>query len=220
MSAGFLLFLMTMVFSGYAIQYYIATLYIGNLPGDKFVNGMIFGVSEILSVLISGILMSNFSDMTVFNIIFIESLVAYFIYIFFGDVGNICYLGIVLLVQALGGWQNLYFLIAELRVPPENLGSVNMVAINMALALGIFTPYLVILPGVIPLVVSCIVSVICWCSCFCLPAPGSNLPKTTADKEGKKTIDRTVANVNESIGNAFLSLMAPVSHYTLHQFSF
>ena len=89
---------MTLLFSGYAIQYYIATLYIGKLPGDKFVNGMIFGISEIVSVLASGVLMGLFTDITVFNIIFIESIVAYIIYIFFGDQGNLCYLGLILLV--------------------------------------------------------------------------------------------------------------------------
>ena len=89
---------MTLLFSGYAIQYYIATLYIGKLPGDKFVNGMIFGISEIISVLLCGILMKLFTDITVFNIIFIESILAYFIYIFLGEMGNFCYIGLILLV--------------------------------------------------------------------------------------------------------------------------
>ena len=95
-----------------------------------------------------------------------------------------------------------------------------MVAINTALSIGVVTPYLVILPGSIPLVISAVVSVICWSSKFMMPEPGSNLPKTTTDKQGNKTLDRTVANANESIGHAMYSILAPVSHYTLHRFSF
>lgn len=87
-----------MFFSGYAVQYYISTLYISQLPGNKFVNGMLFGFSEAISVVICGILMRNLSDMTVLFIIFIEGLLAYTIYIFMGNIGNLCYLGMILLV--------------------------------------------------------------------------------------------------------------------------
>lgn len=66
-----LIILMTFLFAGYALPYYIATLYIAQLPGDKFVNGMLFGFSEAISVLICGVMMRNLSDMTVMKIIFI-----------------------------------------------------------------------------------------------------------------------------------------------------
>jgi hypothetical protein len=62
---------MTFLFAGYALPYYIATLYIAQLPGDKFVNGMLFGFSEAISVLICGVMMRNLSDMTVMKVIFI-----------------------------------------------------------------------------------------------------------------------------------------------------
>ena len=57
-----------------------------------------FGVSEAFSVLISGYMMSRFKDMTVFNFVFAYGLIAYVIYIFFSDVGNLCYVGIIFLV--------------------------------------------------------------------------------------------------------------------------
>ena len=66
-----LIVLLTFLFAGYALPYYIATLYIAQLPGDKFVNGMLFGISEVVSVLISGWMMRNYSDMTVMKVIFI-----------------------------------------------------------------------------------------------------------------------------------------------------
>ena len=142
-----IIILLTVFFAGYVIQYYITSLYLGNLPGNKFVNGIMFGVSEACSVILSGQMMKMMSDMSVFNIIFAFGIIAYIIYIFFGEIGNLCYLGIILLVQSLGGWQNIYFLVAELRVPPQSLGSVNMIAVNVALSLGLVCPYIAILPG-------------------------------------------------------------------------
>ena len=98
MSSKGLTVLMTFLFSGYAVPYYIATLYIAQLPGDKFVNGMLFGVSEAISVLICGVMMRNMSDTTVIFIIFCQAVGAYTIYIFLGNIGNLCYVGMILLV--------------------------------------------------------------------------------------------------------------------------
>ena len=130
--------------------------------------------------------------------------------------GNLCYVGMILLVQALGGWQNIYFLIAELRVPPRTLGSVNMIAINTALSLGFFTPYLVILPEPIPLLIALIVTTICYASTFYLPPPGSNLPKVKEDKDGNKTVDLTEGNADMTVNNAIKSLYAPTAAYAIH----
>lgn len=109
---------------------------------------------------------------------------------------------------------------AELRVPPKTLGSVNMIAINTALSLGFFTPYLVILPEPIPLLISLIVTTICYGSTFSLPPPGSNLPKIKEDKDGNKTIDLTEGNADITVNNALKATLAPLASYNIHQFSF
>lgn len=94
-------------------------LYLTKLPGNKFVNSMIFGLAEALAVVFSGVLMTLLSDMAVFNVIMTSGVLSYTIFIFFPDVNAIMiYIANCLFVGGLGGMQNLGFLIAELRVPP------------------------------------------------------------------------------------------------------
>ena len=134
---------MLLYFTGYSFQYYIFNLYLTKLGGNKFVNSAIFGGAETLAVLFSGVLMSLLSDMSVFRIIFIACMLSYFALIFFPDVNMIVvYLSNCIFVGSMGGWQNLGFLIAELRVPPQSLGSVNMIAQTVGVGFGVFVPFI------------------------------------------------------------------------------
>lgn len=133
---------MVLYFTGYAFQYYIFNLYLTKLSGNKFVNSAIFGGAESLSVIFSGMLMSRLSDMTVFRIIFLAGISSYAVFIFAPDVNIIVvYLANCFFVGSLGGWQNLGFLIAELRVPPQSLGSVNMISQTVGVGFGALVPF-------------------------------------------------------------------------------
>ena len=50
-------FLFAMFFTADQLQYYIFSLVITRLPGNKFVNSCIFGGAESTAVLVSGVLM-------------------------------------------------------------------------------------------------------------------------------------------------------------------
>ena len=142
-SPAFLCFLITLYFTGYAFQYYIFNLYLTKLEGNKFVNAVIFGGAETLSVFLSGYLMSRLSDMTVFRIIFFAGVMSYSIFIFAPDLNTIMiYLANCVFVGSLGGWQNLGSLVSELRVPPQSLGSVNMIAQTAGVGLGSIVPFI------------------------------------------------------------------------------
>lgn len=94
-------------------------LYLTKLPGNKFVNSMMFGFAEAISVVFSGMLMTRLSDMAVYNVVITSGVLSYTIFIFFPDINIIMiYVANCLFVGGLGGHQNLGFLIAELRVPP------------------------------------------------------------------------------------------------------
>lgn len=99
-----LLALMCCFFTAYGGQFYISVMYIHHLPGNKFINGMLFGCAESISVVFWGYLMARMSDMTVFNIIVASALTSYSIYIFLHEHTMLCYMGMILLVAALGGW--------------------------------------------------------------------------------------------------------------------
>ena len=129
MNPAILCLLITMYFMGYSIQYYIFNLFLTKLAGNKFINSIIFGSAETLSVFFSGFLMQALSDMAVFQIIFFSGMISYVFLIFFPDLSTVLiYLSNCVFVGSMGGWQNLGSLIAELRVPPGSLGSVNMIA--------------------------------------------------------------------------------------------
>ena len=77
--------LMILYFTAYTFQYYIFCLYLTKLGGNKFVNSVIFGGAESLTVIFSGILMSLISDITVFRMIFMTCLLSYAVFIFAPD---------------------------------------------------------------------------------------------------------------------------------------
>ena len=90
--------------------------------------------------------MVTFSDMKVFNIIFFMALTAYLLFFSFPASQGLSYLANCLLVGALGGWQTIIFLISELRVPPESLGTTNMIASTVGMTLASIAPIIATIP--------------------------------------------------------------------------
>ena len=157
-------------------------LFLTKLPGNKFVNSMMFGFAEAISVVFSGVLMNMIADMAVYNIILASGMLSYVIFIVFPDINFIMiYIANCIFVGGLGGHQNLGFLIAELRVPPQSLGSVNMIAQTFGISVGVIVPFISQLPGTYPLLVAAIFSIISYAMVVTwLPKPGAYLPKVDA----------------------------------------
>ena len=197
-------------------------LYLTKLPGNKFVNSIIFGLAEALAVVCSGVLMNLLSDMKVFNIIMASGIFSYTIFIFFPDINAIMiYISNCLFVGSLGGMQNLGFLIAELRVPPQSLGSVNMISQTIGVGFGILVPFISQLPGTYPLVVGGIYSIIACFAMFALPSPGDFLEKVADESSKNKAStagDNSVVDDYKDARSAIGS--APLSSYALHNLSF
>lgn len=103
----------------------------------------IFGITEAASVVLSGILMTLLADMSVFYIVYGMAVVGYVIFIFIPDANSaLIYIANCVFVGSMGAWQNLGFLISELRVPPQSLGAVNMIAQTAGLSLGALVPFI------------------------------------------------------------------------------
>ena len=77
-----IVFLFAMFFTADQFQYYIFSLVITNLPGNKFVNSCIFGGAESTAVLASGVLMNHMKDAHVFYMVFVFCMASYGIFIF------------------------------------------------------------------------------------------------------------------------------------------
>ena len=176
--------LISLYFTSYAVQYFMFNLYLTKLAGNMFVNAIIFGIAEAIAVLCGGILMSRVADQTVYNIIVVSGIVSYAIFIFLPDIGWPIYIANCVLVGGLGAMQNLGFLIAELRVPPQSLGSVNMIAQTVGVGFGALVPFISQLDGTIPMVISAVYAIVVYVFMYGLPTPGTYLPK--ADELSEK----------------------------------
>ena len=88
------------------VQYCVASLFVARLPGNKYVNGIIFGIGEVLGHQFSGMLMNRFRDMTAFKMIYVTGLLSYSILIMFPNSELLTYLANVMLITSVGGWFN------------------------------------------------------------------------------------------------------------------
>ena len=195
MKPAILTLLIVLYWIGYAAQYYIFNLFLTELSGNKFVNSVIFGGVMIISVCSFGILMEKMRDTTVFQLIFFSGMLSYFFFIFFPDLSHvIIYASNCLFVAHLGGWQNLGSLISELRVPPERLGSVNMIAQTIGVGSGLISPFIATLTGETPLMISAALSITVWAAMFALPKPGNYLTKVEELRPEKDSAEITDKN--------------------------
>ena len=63
------------------VQYLSIGLYISLVPGNKFTNGILFGLAEIFGMVLSQILVSNLNDLAAFYITVIMGEIGYIIFI-------------------------------------------------------------------------------------------------------------------------------------------
>jgi len=199
------------------MQYCVAALSLAKLPGNRFVNGIIFGVGEIFSMWISNFLMGRLLDMTAFRLIYCCGVASYLILMCFPDSVWLPYLGNILLVSSVGGWFNVQFLILELRVPPQNVGSVSAITRTIAVGAAMGAPTIATLPTPYPFIIVMIVATAALLLSFFLPPPGTYLPSV------QKTGDIAVVLVDKNTNTPTLANPLethPLTNLGLHQASF
>ena len=162
------------------------------MPGNKFYNGIIFGLSEIAAMVVSNILLLYFHDTIAFKCVFGTGIVSYIMLVFSNKLGlALTYIATVLLIVSIGGWLNINLLIMELRVPPENVAAVQLMTRTMAVGSAVLTPTIASLHPPIPYLVLLIVSFIGFLASTRLPIPGHHLPKVEATEDTKvKMVER------------------------------
>lgn len=160
------------------IQYCVASLYVAKLPGNRYVNGVLLGSGEVFAMIFSNFLMNNLLDINAFRVAYSCGLVSYLTLIFFAEKSAILvYIANVLLITSIGGWFNTYLLILEMRVPPQNVGSVSALTRTMAVGSSVVAPTIANLPAPYTHVVLMGLATFAMLLAFLLPEPGTNLPK-------------------------------------------
>lgn len=96
------------------------------MPGNKFVNGISFGLSEVLAMMASNLLLLYLDDMIAFRIVFTTGILSYIVLVFCHEESSpyLVHAAVVTLIGSIGSWLNINLLIMELRVPPKNIASV------------------------------------------------------------------------------------------------
>ena len=112
-----------------SLQHSTLQLFVAKLPGNKFYNGVLFGVAEVLSMLLSNMLLIYLEDIVAFKIVFLVGLFSYFTLIVCSEIDQLnlpwlSYTAILTLIGSIGAMLNINLLIMELRVPPKNIAAV------------------------------------------------------------------------------------------------
>ena len=121
--------------------------------------------------------MNHMLDMTAFRIVYMCGLVSFLMLIFLAESSLlVTYLSNLLLITSIGGWNNTYLLILEMRVPPQNLGSVAVLARTMSVGLAVVAPTVANFPDPYTFLFLMGLATFGMLLTFLLPAPGVNLP--------------------------------------------
>ena len=109
-----------------AMQHATIQLFIAKMPGNKFYNGILFGVAECLAMVFSNVLLDYLPDITAFRLVYFTGVVSYLLLIFLHEEAQplIVHTAPVLCIASIGGMQNINLLIMELRVPPNKVAAV------------------------------------------------------------------------------------------------
>ena len=156
-------------------QYSVAMLLVANFAGNRFVNGILFGCSDSMSMVLSGILLTHLPDMKAFRIVFSLGLIAYILLISFSDNAHVGHIAIVFLVLSVGGWNNILQLIIEMRIPPLNIAAVSILTKTLAMGSGVFAATVASFPPTHAYTTLASLSICGLIASFWLPEPGHHL---------------------------------------------
>ena len=216
-SPGLVLLLLHTMAICLMIQYCSIRLYVNVIPGNKFINGMLFGFSEISGMLFSQVLVSNFKDITSLYVTIAVGTAGYLIFLIFPQDGLHTYLATFFAVSSVAAWFNLNYLILELRVPPAKVSITSVIVRTVSSFVGVLAPTVAALPA--PwrntLMAFCgLLTVVC---CAFLPPAGLYLPST------KKTGKNKVQLIDRQTEHTYLDMMVRPTRDTnlaIHSMSF
>jgi len=60
-----------------SLQHSAVQLFVAKFPGNKFFNGVLFGVAEVLAMLFSNLLLIYLQDIVAFRIVFFAGVISY-----------------------------------------------------------------------------------------------------------------------------------------------
>ena len=153
------------------------------MPGNRFYNGILFGLAEVLAMIVSNFLLIYLYDITAFRLVFTMSVLCYITLIFCeGWSPLLDHVATFMIILCIGGWLNVNLLIMELRVPPQNVAAVQLMTRTLSMAFGILSPTIASFKAPYPYLILLGLAVLGFLASTALPVPGHHLPKVTETK--------------------------------------
>ena len=141
------------------MQFNTTQFYLTKLPGHKFINGINFGVAQLLSYSFANFLLTRMMEMQAFNILIAIGVTSQATIILFPVAGLHIYVANFMLIISAGGQFSSWLLILESRVPPKNSGTFLILSRTISTGMAMFGPSISTLAAPLPhiLILSCTV---------------------------------------------------------------
>jgi hypothetical protein len=137
----------TVVFGLASMVYWMVLFNVTNFAGSMFVNGMICGLSEGFSGVLSGIIISLTSTRKAFFICCFLIIIGQTFNQYFTTEGSLaCYMSLFIGIFGVGGIYNCSFIMMNLNVPTDKVGRVTSFSYCVACFPSALCPYLILLP--------------------------------------------------------------------------
>ena len=111
-------------------------------------------------------------DITAFRVVFTLGLSSYILLIFFSDYTMLSYCAIVGLVTSIGGWNNVFLFIMEMRVPPNNVAAVAIIIRTLAVGSGVMAATVAAQKTYVAYIILCGIAITGFLASLWLPQPG------------------------------------------------
>ena len=167
------------IFSLVQIQYfglYFLTTVIG---GNIFVNAIILGSAESIAGVLSGYLLGRFPDGKVFQALCLQA--CFFNLLFYAvPEGYMRYFCFFMSTFGIVGQFNSITIVAEMRIPPENLGAAMVIIITVGTVVSASCAFITQLGYPTVMIYPSAMAIISFGLCYWLSEPGKFLPSTAS----------------------------------------
>lgn len=142
---------LTLIFIGVNNCYWITIYNVTYLDGNKFVNGIILGIAELLSGVFAGFLISKTSPSIAFHICAALAIAFNAFNQFLVPVGSLAsYMTLFIAILGVGGVYTAIYVLIYIVVPKEQVGGAMVLIVTIGTSLSLFAPIIVLYASPVP----------------------------------------------------------------------
>ena len=163
------------LYLGYFFNYFIVAFYLSSIPGNKFINGIIFGAGIFTFIFLSGKILKALGDLKAFYLALAFCAISQTTIVLFPQPGIHIYFAVLANVGMLGAWLNISLCIIECRVHPQLYGQTALICMCAGSVASTMAPNIAHLPEPYPMIISLGTTCVAFFATFLLPPPGMHL---------------------------------------------